>query len=607
MLSDDGYKNNMIARVVPHYRPKHAVLDYYSSIEALVRCVTSCRISRRAWRFLNIFLNALVMDLLDPLLKEVNNNDTISNPTMISEATLLPISINLSTRKKRRISSLATAHEKDDALTNLIIEIFHQVFLPGCTDSGIGRIIKKNIKTYCKPNPGLSFQVSQIRNYLKSDKYRNIFLLEDYNRSEMTLFEKVSISLTILLETVCATILDLNSRNSFDHTISLNHLYLAVRSDDELSSAFIQYFSTLDTIPLGDYSYFPNERLITRTRCTGFGFSFTDLPSDIHYSILNCCQSVEQLLNMRLVCKLWNNFIVNPRNTELWKNLSYRAIIASNKYPHCTSNTFSLRKMESMMSADTNWYDFFMEKIYKLEQVENELIDAHPKLVSEDYLDSSLVSSILLEPELGGSPFSFLNNEIDSLRNDIDGNTQVVTGSSHLGGYPDMLPGDNLKADEFLLQLNLQDLRSCITHGGMLPDSGLLLIFYSYDDKYTMRYYSEEQLPLLEMNTSLYSRTPFTRVDIREGLTCAISTSDDRDFSLFRTITGIPHWVMFQTQPLGPRVKKQFYHRLDADQMSTPEQKLVLFLQRTNCRHVITLPKKDLLTLNFSTIETTTY
>ncbi|EFC42374.1 hypothetical protein NAEGRDRAFT_69753 [Naegleria gruberi] len=152
-----------------------------------------------------------------------------------------------------------------------------------------------------------------------------------------------------ILDYLAAEILELSGNQAVDINspcISSGIMHAAIAADEELR---MTVFCHIDMIPLVDMTLFYGYNQELPSICINQKIdtiAFSNIPSEVHSVILEHFDSQEILLQMRLVCKQWNHFIMN--NNLIWKNLTHNSIIAENIFKYCDS-TFTLQELDQIL------------------------------------------------------------------------------------------------------------------------------------------------------------------------------------------------------------------------------------------------------------------
>jgi hypothetical protein len=227
-------------------------------------------------------------------------------------------------------------------------------------------------------------------------------------------------------------------------------------------------------------------------------------------NILTCidCCTVSQLMNLRLVCKTWNDIIImDPSCESIWRMQCYYTMKNSPFFTNLP--VMELSQLESIFNNDSksmNWYNFYVNRFHRLNQIAAQFHIIHQN-------DSQ---------QLGITNYFRWKQSID------DNNT---LGQTRKGGEPD-LPnditiGDNLK---FVVQINLNDLKHTFASCLFPIDSGLLILFSPVnngDNQAHAILYTGNLNSLNRGNTSA-SDISCSLDTIHEGLSCSYIFNENR-------------------------------------------------------------------------------
>ncbi|EFC42767.1 hypothetical protein NAEGRDRAFT_69196 [Naegleria gruberi] len=196
----------------------------------------------------------------------------------------------------------------------------------------------------------LTFKIEELRDMvLKYFEYTPSMLpLED---QDVKLY---FIGMTALLEYLAADMIELGgnaARDARQEYITPSCFEIATSGDAELERTVLFHMNHL---PLVDFNYFygANQTVlppidVNEKANSGEEFNFTQLPTELHHTILKNVSSLEELLEMRLVCKQWNYFIMN--DNDIWKSLICNNMISEDLFRFCDS-TFTVDELETILS-----------------------------------------------------------------------------------------------------------------------------------------------------------------------------------------------------------------------------------------------------------------
>jgi hypothetical protein len=228
---------------------------------------------------------------------------------------------------------------------------------------------------------------------------------------------------------------------------------------------------------------------------------------------------LNEFVQMRLVCKAWNNIIASRDYFTLWKYIMYNTIVTSPLFPLCKDQSkFTIEFMESRVNADRNtymnWQTCFSYNVQK--------IVAQAREYSTIYNVGSYGAATLFL-KMGDTDDIYLKRK----------------GATKWGGSPDVPPDFTYNASmgSFVAQINLSDLKTTFIHGGHWPDTGLLLFFTGVNRCYISRNSTDEleakcvyyngDLNLLMSDTSVpcisSSSSQYLLGDMNPSFSCAFN------------------------------------------------------------------------------------
>ncbi|KAL9647499.1 hypothetical protein ABK040_006859 [Willaertia magna] len=264
-----------------------------------------------------------------------------------------------------------------------------------------------------------------------------------------------------------------------------------------------------------------NEQKITKTlevttlqsTIKSTSVKLNDLPTELLVEIF--CNlpllSVGELLNLRLICKLWNNLIVTPNllnNQMLWIQLIYNTILRCYLFPYCKSytKTFTIsflmeiitnQQQENNKQNNNNKIDGFKawkENIGNVFQKRNELCSSLPGLsfnyVSDYQLQGCKIRDCKFVPYLISLPEQLASIFLETKPFNSDMYSSCDGKISKSGGYPSFPKNFNIpqhfKDYKFYLQLNVKEIfGKSVVHGGILPYKKGMLYFFIDENKFT--------------------------------------------------------------------------------------------------------------------------
>ncbi|KAL9648226.1 hypothetical protein ABK040_009230 [Willaertia magna] len=212
-------------------------------------------------------------------------------------------------------------------------------------------------------------------------------------------------------------------------------------------------------------------------------------------------RSVDQLLNLRLICKLWNNLIVTPNllnNQMIWIQLIYNTLQRSYLYPYCKSfiPSFTINylieiiKNQQQNEITIDGFRAWKENIGNVYQKRNELSSSLPNLSFPNFIPyydyKNFTQCFTKAPDQMVS--IFLETRPITTTTTLQ-NTFTKCNISKIGGYP-YFPKNNFnlpnyfKNYKFYLQLNVKEtFGKSIIHGGLFPYQKGMLYFF-IDESY---------------------------------------------------------------------------------------------------------------------------
>ena len=365
----------------------------------------------------------------------------------------------------------------------------------------------------------LTFSVQEMSVMLNSFFDLNCDILED-DSSQMNTDEVLyllAVGMTTIAEYLVAEAVELAEVHSNHEVVSIS-AFLACCDDEELcqviSFGSLLYFPTSFVSPR-DFITFCNEHPI-RITYSSHENQLSELPCELHETILQYFDDLEQLLNMRLVCKYWNDIIITTE--DIWKHLSFHSLIRHSLFSFATTSDLSLSNFVSVGEGKqiTSYMEFFFARI-------------NPWIRTKSYFMSTNFSELCFGGsctsfEKDGTEINLIKHESPSLETlrglessiyvslhsqilpqpvrAFNAVTFPIIGKSKLGGFPDIpieweswfYNSDIWTANDFFVaQVNFEDMNTLIS-GCMLPAHGILYIFnttegvvktYSYEGDMT--------------------------------------------------------------------------------------------------------------------------
>ncbi|KAL9650607.1 hypothetical protein ABK040_016324 [Willaertia magna] len=207
------------------------------------------------------------------------------------------------------------------------------------------------------------------------------------------------------------------------------------------------------------------------------------LPIDIHSVILRFIDNYKELLELRLVCKHWNNLIVN--NNDIWKYHCYYTLISDSLFPHCDTQSLPFSKFEKRFNVKFA-FTLFFTKIKPFLNIRNYTVDDKnaKKLKKQKGIeDYNFKSCIYI------SPTNLLFAKGSTKVIDTTSNVSIISRAFQ----PDLPSGMKMKDDEiFYGQLNCKELSKFFS-GSYLPETGMIYIFkHTIDDTIRIEYSEQE-------------------------------------------------------------------------------------------------------------------
>ncbi|KAL9647864.1 hypothetical protein ABK040_008137 [Willaertia magna] len=185
-------------------------------------------------------------------------------------------------------------------------------------------------------------------------------------------------------------------------------------------------------------------------------YLFKKLPIDIHSIILRFIDNYKDLLDLRIICKHWNNLIVN--NNDIWKYQCYNTLIQNSLFTLCNTQSLPFKEFEKRFNVDQSFTLFFTK--------------IKPLLNFERFKKDSDESNVGNFPETNYSTCIYINPNNFSVSK---GSTKTVNNNNQF--QPDLPPAMSMKEDErCLVQLNCKEL-SRFFSGSYLPKTGMIYIF----------------------------------------------------------------------------------------------------------------------------------
>ncbi|KAL9657695.1 hypothetical protein ABK040_005048 [Willaertia magna] len=278
-----------------------------------------------------------------------------------------------------------------------------------------------------------------------------------------------------------------------DHIATVNYLNIYCFSllfTNDIN--MIQSFKDLTTLPIDGNTLIKQQQLNNQLEKNDDDLLLhkllSKLPIDIHSVILRFIDNYKELLELRLVCKHWNNLIVN--NNDIWKYHCYYTLISDSLFPHCDTQSLPFTKFEKRFNVKFS-FTLFFTKIKPFLNIRNYTID--DKNAKKHKLQS-------FNQQKGIEDYNFKSCIYINPTNLLfaKGSTKVIDTTSNVSiisraFQPDLPSGMKMKDDEtFYGQLNCKELSKFFS-GSYLPETGMIYIFkHTIDDTIRIEYSEQE-------------------------------------------------------------------------------------------------------------------
>ncbi|KAG2379030.1 hypothetical protein C9374_007668 [Naegleria lovaniensis] len=329
----------------------------------------------------------------------------------------------------------------------------------------------------------------------------------------------LSVGMTTIAEYLVAEMVELASmKSSYQKVLSISE-FMSCCYDDELCQV----------INCGSLVYFPTAFISSRdfvTFCEERPFPMIDsnqhlsaLPFELHEIILQFFDDLEQLLNMRLVCKYWNYLIVT--SDDIWKHLCFHSLIRHSMFEFATSTSLSLSNFSLVGKGKqiTSYLELFFVRI-------NPWIRAKSYCIRPDFTELCFGGAILGNVVEGADnqtiekpPIEFLKELEKSLYISLNSKSiydhtpsfDALTfpiGRSKLGGFPEIpteweswFYNSNIwsNGDTFIAQINFEDMDTLVS-ASVLPSHGILYLFITANDSVKTYFYEGDTTKLKPCN-----------------------------------------------------------------------------------------------------------
>ncbi|KAL9653481.1 hypothetical protein ABK040_002114 [Willaertia magna] len=322
----------------------------------------------------------------------------------------------------------------------------------------------------------INYDIFENKNYTNID---HKYLLEIISRSFCSIGERISSEYLFIvkdygtyyrnefihLNTIGIYIFSLQYLNFYCFPFLFNNNYTIIQNNNDLSTFTILENNLKKTIEIIKEEKQENELedLMLFFKPT---IDLSKLPIDIHSIILRFINNCKELLELRLVCKHWNNLIVN--NNDIWKYHCYNTLIENSLFNLCDTKSLPFIEFENRFDTN-NAFTLFFTKI-------------KPFLTFNNHK-----SCIYINPD-NISIYSNTKGSTKFINENYSNNLSIKKVIQ-----PDLPPGFTMKEDEiFIGQLNCKEL-SRFFSGSYLPKTGMIYIYKNIkNNKYKIEYINYE-------------------------------------------------------------------------------------------------------------------
>ncbi|KAL9652662.1 hypothetical protein ABK040_003965 [Willaertia magna] len=223
------------------------------------------------------------------------------------------------------------------------------------------------------------------------------------------------------------------------NVITCKFIEFAVNCDQDLLA--ISYLNNLQNIvdfSLNDFTTFTLQNV----------YFFKKLPKELFPTILKFITNYKNLLNLRLVNKYFNNFIV--KDLDIWKYSIYYFLIENDKFSNCNVLTLPFYKFENYLIKyfNNNIFKFFLLEI----KPKLNILDFLQKFNSSFKIYNQLISVGISQSEISNIVNLFNNNDYNKSKTIISTTTPIL---------PIDFPKETEKLN-FLAQIDCNDFKHCL-------------------------------------------------------------------------------------------------------------------------------------------------